>query len=93
MARKGSWPPTGFAQRLQRLRHEAGMTQQSLAAKVGIDIMTISRMEREQFEPTWPMVLALARALETTPDSFMPEDGVYDGRPKPRPKRDQSKKS
>jgi transcriptional regulator with XRE-family HTH domain len=93
MPRKGSWPPTGFAQRLQELRQAAGLTQRQLAARTeGIYFMTISRMERAENEPTWPMVLTLARALGVSVLDFLPGgENNYNGRPTPRPNRTEKK--
>ncbi len=52
-----------FGPRLRELREAAGLTQQELAARVGVQWETISRWERGTREPSWSNVLAMASAL------------------------------
>jgi DNA-binding XRE family transcriptional regulator len=56
--------PTGFAQCLKKLRESAGLTQQQLAEKADLYQFSIAKLEQGVQEPTWPTVLALAKALE-----------------------------
>jgi transcriptional regulator with XRE-family HTH domain len=60
---KQQWESTGFGQRLKAVRVAAGRSQQQLADAVGVTVMTISRLERGEHEPAWPLALAIAAAL------------------------------
>ncbi|AMV28793.1 transcriptional repressor DicA [Gemmata sp. SH-PL17] len=46
------------------------MTQEQLAALVGISYQSLARYERGAVEPTWPKVLQLAKALDVSPEAF-----------------------
>lgn len=59
MARRGSW--TGEA--LKRERKQRKLTQVKLAKKAGVDSITISRIERGEFEPSTALLSRLARVL------------------------------
>jgi transcriptional regulator with XRE-family HTH domain len=87
MTRQGGWPPTGFGQRLKRLREERDLTQQELAERSGCHPMTITKLERGVQEPAWPLVLALAKALDVTCEAFSGEatGGPAERRPPGRP--------
>ena len=50
-------------------RKEAGLTQQQLADKTGINRAMISRLEKQDYIPSIPQLEALAETL-----SFEPED-------------------
>jgi transcriptional regulator with XRE-family HTH domain len=69
-------PPTNFGKKLRVLRNRAGLTQRALAARAGIFRTTIDRIERELQEPYWSVVIAIAQALNTTPDAFLPDEPV-----------------
>jgi transcriptional regulator with XRE-family HTH domain len=89
-AEKKRWPPSGFGGRLQQLRERAGLTQAELAERAGCFPLTVSKLERGVQEPAWPLVVALARALGVSCDSFVVNDGDQMGekpRPRGRPKR------
>jgi transcriptional regulator with XRE-family HTH domain len=64
------WPSTGFGERLKAVREGAGQSQQRLADVVGVDVMTVSRLERGGQEPTWPLVLAFCEALGVSTEAF-----------------------
>jgi transcriptional regulator with XRE-family HTH domain len=83
MTKQGGWPPSGFGDRLRRLREKAGLTQRQLAEHAGCNAFTVAKLERGAQEPAWPLVLALARALNVSCEAFtQPVDG-----PAPEPKR------
>ena len=63
---KRKWESTGFGARLKSIREGAGFSQQQLAETVGVDVMTISRLERGGPEPAWPLAIAVAAALGVT---------------------------
>ncbi len=64
------WPSTGFGERLKAVREGAGQSQQRLADAVGVDVMTVSRLERGGQEPAWPLVLAFCEALGVSTEAF-----------------------
>lgn len=82
MPREKAYPPSGFGARLRKLRETASLSQRELAERVlvGVHPNTLARMERGEYEPAWPLVLALAAALGATPNDFCPE-------PAPRPRK------
>jgi transcriptional regulator with XRE-family HTH domain len=61
---------SGFGRRLRLLRLAAGLTQQELAMRAGLHISTETKIEQEVQEPTWPKVVALARALGVSVAAF-----------------------
>ena len=52
-----------FGQRLQRLRSEAGLTQQQVADKAGVPLQTLRNWEHDRREPLVGAAFKLARAL------------------------------
>ncbi|MCI0462267.1 MAG: helix-turn-helix transcriptional regulator [Gemmataceae bacterium] len=75
MTKRGGWPTTGFGVRLRVLRAQAELTQAQLAEKAGCNQFTIAKLERGVQEPAWPLVLALAQALDVTCLEFVNEGG------------------
>jgi transcriptional regulator with XRE-family HTH domain len=53
-----------FAQNLRRLRNEAGISQEELGARAGIQMADISRYESAHRDPRISTVARLAVALE-----------------------------
>jgi transcriptional regulator with XRE-family HTH domain len=49
--------------RLQRARRRRSWTQAALARKVGVHVMTISRLERGDRQPSMTLLQRLAKAL------------------------------
>jgi transcriptional regulator with XRE-family HTH domain len=70
MTRQGGWPATGFGGQLRQVREEAGLTQQQLGERAGCHTMTIAKLEAGTQEPAWPLVLALAEALDVSTEAF-----------------------
>jgi transcriptional regulator with XRE-family HTH domain len=62
---------TGFAGRLRFLRESAGLTQQQLAERAGLNRHGLAKLEQGVGEPHWPTVIALAKALGVTCEAFM----------------------
>ena len=56
-------PDARFADRLQRLREAAGLSQYALAKKSGLSKQAVSNLEAGNREPTWQTVQLLAAAL------------------------------
>ena len=83
MSESKRWQPSGFADRLRVLRESAGLTQAELAERAGCFPLTVSKLERGVQEPAWPLVLALANALNVPCDAFRADSsqGVAEGRP------------
>jgi transcriptional regulator with XRE-family HTH domain len=74
MTKRGGWPASGFGERLRILREERGLSQFQLAIAAECRVETISRLERQEQEPAWPLVRALARALGVSCQAF--EEGA-----------------
>ncbi len=55
-----------FADVLRQLRERAGLSQEALAAKSGLDRTYISLLERGQRQPTLKTLARLAEALDTS---------------------------
>jgi transcriptional regulator with XRE-family HTH domain len=74
-----------FAGRLRELREAAGLTQQQLAERAGMQTNTIARLERAEREPAWKTAIALAQALGVSCEDFLqePADRPPQGRGRP----------
>lgn len=85
--------PEWFGPRLRELREGAGLTQQQLADRVGVNIEAVSNWERGAKQPSWPSVVSCCVALGVDPGAFLvaPSRGARKkrkaGRP-PKPKED-----
>jgi transcriptional regulator with XRE-family HTH domain len=55
-----------FADVLRQLRERAGLSQEALATKSGLDRTYISLLERGQRQPTLKTLARLAEALDTS---------------------------
>ena len=62
-----------FGARLRELRTAAGLSQPALAQMVGLTVRQISRLETSAQVPTWPTILALAKALGVSCEAFTVE--------------------
>ena len=63
-----------FGARLKQLRERAGLTQEQLAGRVGMDGPSLAKLEEDLYTPIWLTVRALARALGVSCAAF--EDTV-----------------
>lgn len=81
---KRGFPPSGFGVRLEQLLTEKGMKQKDLAEAAEIHPNTIAKMKAGLIEPSWPMVLALAKALGVSCEAFA---GVAEAPAKPIKKK------
>ena len=68
-----------FGEKLATIRKSKNMTQEALAARVGISAATVSLYESDLRSPTAPVLFALCDALGITCDDLADE---------PRPKED-----
>jgi transcriptional regulator with XRE-family HTH domain len=80
-----------FAEKLCQLRDAAGLTQEKMAERSGINLWTIRGYEQGRREPNWKGVLSLAKALNVAAEVFAacdestPEE--ESARPRGRPSR------
>ena len=54
-----------FGARLKQLREQAGLSQQDLADRTGMNRFGVSKLERDKYVPSWVIVQKIARALGT----------------------------
>jgi transcriptional regulator with XRE-family HTH domain len=59
-----------FAEKLRQLRDAAGLTQEQMAKRSGINLWTIRGYEQGRREPNWKGVLSLAKALNVAAEVF-----------------------
>jgi transcriptional regulator with XRE-family HTH domain len=59
-----------FGERLRELREAAGMTQEFLARRGGVNIWTIRGYEQGRRDPNWKMAFVLADALGVSVEAF-----------------------
>ncbi len=90
MTRKANgWEPTGFGSALRRERARAGLSREQLAVNAGCAFQTLVKLECGYQEPSWPMALALARAMNVGVEVFAdidPED-IEPNPPQGRPRK------
>jgi putative transcriptional regulator len=78
-----------FGPRLKELREQAGWTQPELADRAGMNRFGIAKLEQGVALPNWGTVVALCRALGTTPDAFARAPAQRQPASRGRPKRRQ----
>jgi len=77
-----------FAERLRQLREQAGMTQEALTEKSGVNLWTLRGYEQGRREPNWKAFLTLLKALGAKASDFegceesTPEKAAPRGRPR-----------
>ena len=76
----GPKPGEDYAERIKRLRVEIGLTQQTLADRLGVSYVTVNRWENSQTKPS-KLYWAQLRQLE---GSVAEESAAY-GKPEPKP--------
>jgi DNA-binding XRE family transcriptional regulator len=59
-------PQPALGKALRQLRHERGVSQETLAYEAGVTSGTLSLIERGRSNPTWGTVKGIAAALSTT---------------------------
>jgi transcriptional regulator with XRE-family HTH domain len=80
---------SSFAERLQRVRESAGLSQYEVARRAGISKQAMSQLEKGENDPSWSTVQKLAMVLGvdcrefTDPEMALPE--AEDRRPPGRP--------
>lgn len=80
-----------FGGRLKRLREEASLTQQELADRAEMHRLGVAKLERDERQPSWATVQALAAALGLGCSAFegtsTPAEVEKPTRPKGRPRK------
>jgi transcriptional regulator with XRE-family HTH domain len=80
-----------FAEKLRQLRDAAGLTQEQLAERSGINLWTIRGYEQGRRGPNWKGVLSLAKALNVAAEVFADceesEPNEEGSRPRGRPRK------
>lgn len=66
-----TFPVKDFGHRLRSLREKRGLTQKELSRLAGIDVMLVSRYERDLGYPALETVIGIARALEVSLDYLL----------------------
>lgn len=64
-------PEQAFGQALRELRTKRGHSQNSLAEACHLHRTYVGMVERGRYSPSLATIVALADALETTPDDLM----------------------
>ena len=60
-----------IAKETRTRRQARGLTQAALAEEIDVSVEMVSRLERGRCFPSVPTLVALARALGTTPDELL----------------------
>lgn len=63
--------PERFGENVRRARNEHGWTQEDLAAKTGLAVVQVSRIERGKREIRLSTLIRLVDGLETTPEVLL----------------------
>lgn len=62
-----------FGWRLADLRRAAGLTQDQLADRMGVERRTVQRYEKAVYDPRYADLLIIARALGVHPADLLPD--------------------
>jgi len=65
-----------FNETLKKLRQDANLTQEQLADKASMPLGTVRNYEQGIRDPSWAIVVKLARALGVPTDAFTDADDV-----------------
>jgi transcriptional regulator with XRE-family HTH domain len=76
-----------FGKRLQRLRHEAGLSQAKLARAAGVPHGSLRNWEYDIREPLVGAAAKIARALGVSLDTLVGNGDVAAARPAPKRKK------
>jgi transcriptional regulator with XRE-family HTH domain len=64
--RPSEQPQPALGEAVRQLRHERGVSQETLAYEAGVTSGTLSMIERGRSNPTWGTVKGIAAALSIT---------------------------
>jgi len=70
------WFYEQFGLRVRRARLEMGLNQEALGHRVGLELSSISNIEKGRQKVQLHMLLAFATALEVAPTALLPESGT-----------------
>jgi transcriptional regulator with XRE-family HTH domain len=59
---------------VKRMRERSLLTQQELAARAGIGLTTLNRIENDRAEPQFRTIRKLAKALSVDPAALLPKE-------------------
>ena len=65
--------PTKIANHIRHYRVQLGLTQRELAGSLGVRVTTMSSWERGQSCPSTPLLLRLAKMLNTMAEALYPQ--------------------
>ncbi len=66
MARSKGTSNRGLARAVRRLRSERGLSQERLASRADVTTQVVGAIEREESDPYWSTVNAIAAALDVS---------------------------
>ncbi|MCP4021877.1 MAG: helix-turn-helix domain-containing protein [Desulfobacteraceae bacterium] len=71
-----------FSEKLSKMRHDKGLTQQQMAAMIGVGIAQIRRYEKGKSSPTLEVIKNIAKTLGISADELLFDkgEGVADNR-------------
>jgi transcriptional regulator with XRE-family HTH domain len=81
-----------FKDLLRKLRLEAGMTQEELAARASVPVGSLRNQEQGYRVPSWASVVKLAHALGVPTDAFADCDEVRIEAPAAKRSRSRARK-
>src|SRR4051794_35417525 len=73
-----------LAEKLRQLREGAGLTQEKLAERSGINLWTIRGYEQGRREPNWKGIICLASGLGVAVETFADCEEASEQAPRPR---------
>lgn len=74
--------PIRIGTKVRPLRETAGLSQSAVAKSIGISITAYAKIERDESEPSWGVVIALAQLFQVDCRIFAPGP---DSEPAPEP--------
>ena len=67
--------PVEFGAQVRSRRVELGLTLAAVADRAGMHLQSLAKIENGlRPNPTWETVIAISKALDVTPDYFLPAD-------------------
>ena len=66
-----------FGEKIQKLRKEAGLSQEELSEQLGVSRQAISKWERDKGYPETEKIIQMSRMFRVTLDYLLNEDHIY----------------
>ncbi len=76
MAHKRSADNQAFGRAVREVRVERGLSQEALAARVGLARSTVGAIERGEVNVLYTVILRLAAGLDMTPGELLTQAGL-----------------